>query len=78
MPEISGFLGIVIAMFYNDHEPPHFHACYGGRRATIEIENLTVLDGSLPPRVLGLVVEWAVLHQEELREIGSEPVGKSR
>ena len=55
-------------MFYNDHEPPHFHARYGGQRAAIQIENLTVLDGSLPPRVLGLVVEWAALHQAELRE----------
>ena len=68
MPEISRFLGIVIAMFYNDHEPPHFHARYGGRRATIEIETLTLLDGSLPPRVLGLVIEWAALHRPELKE----------
>ena len=66
MPEISRFFGIVIAMFYRDHAPPHFHVRYGEHRATIEIATLTVLDGSIPPRVLGLVVEWAAAHQAEL------------
>lgn len=68
MPEISRFFGIIIAMFYNDHAPPHFHARYGEQRAIIAIDSLTVLGGRLSPRVLGLVMEWASLHQEELRE----------
>ena len=59
MPEISRFFGIVILMFYNDHSPPHFHARYGEHRATIAIEPLAVLTGLLPPRALGLVMEWA-------------------
>jgi hypothetical protein len=58
MPEISRFFGIVIAMYYNDHAPPHFHAKYGGFEAVIAIENGDVLDGGLPPRALGLVQEW--------------------
>lgn len=66
MPEISRFLGIIIAMYYNDHEPPHFHARYAGREALVEIETLSVMKGRLPPRVLGLVVEWASLHRGEL------------
>ena len=66
MPEISRFFGIVIAMFYDDHAPPHFHARYGGDRATLAIETLAVLDGSLPPRALGLVIEWAAMHRGEL------------
>ena len=66
MPEISRFLGIVIAMFYNDHPPPHFHVRYGGMRAIIGIEDLALLDGDLSPRVLGLVVEWAAQHRQEL------------
>ena len=41
MPEISRFFGIVIRMFFNDHEPPHFHAVYGGHEALIEIETLS-------------------------------------
>jgi len=68
MPEISRFLGIIITMNYNDHAPPHFHARYGGDQAIIEIETLHVLGGRLSPRVMGLVVEWALLHRDELLE----------
>ena len=68
MPEISRFLGIIISMNYNDHAPPHFHARYGGDQAIIEIETLHVLGGRLSPRVMGLVVEWALLHRDELLE----------
>ncbi|HBL18668.1 MAG: transcriptional regulator [Elusimicrobia bacterium GWA2_69_24] len=66
MPEISRFLGIVIAMFYDDHNPPHFHARYGGNKAAIVIRDFSVMDGSLPPRVMGLVMEWAAIHRAEL------------
>jgi hypothetical protein len=66
MPEISRFLGIVIRMYHNDHSPPHFHAEYGGDRALIDIGTLAVFSGRLPPRVRGLVIEWATLHQQEL------------
>ena len=66
MPELSRFFGIVIAMHYNDHVPPHFHARYGSDRAAISVGDLTVLEGQLPPRVLGLVVEWGILHRDEL------------
>ena len=66
MPEISRFFGIIIAMFFDEHNPPHFHARYGGDKASIEIDSLRVLEGALPPRVLGLVVEWASQHIEEL------------
>ncbi|MHB8383464.1 MAG: DUF4160 domain-containing protein [Candidatus Binataceae bacterium] len=68
MPELSRFFGIVIRMFYSDHEPAHFHALYGEFEALIEIETLSVFRGSLPRRALGLVLEWAVLHRTELRE----------
>lgn len=68
MPEISRFFGIVIAMFYNDHAPPHFHVRYGSERALIGIESLVLLEGRLSPRALGLVMEWAASHQTELLE----------
>ena len=68
MPEISRFLGIVIYMYFNDHNPPHFHVSYNEHRAMINIEKLALHEGSLPPRVLGLVMEWAELHQKELME----------
>jgi len=70
MPEISRFFGIVIKMFFDDHNPPHFHAEYGGELALIDIRSLAVFSGRLPPRVTGLVIEWATLHQQELLPTG--------
>ena len=66
MPEISRFYGIIIAMFWDDHNPPHFHARYGKHKAAIEIGTLRILDGHLPPRAHGLVVEWAAQHYDDL------------
>jgi hypothetical protein len=68
MPEISRFFGMVITMYYNDHAPPHFHVRYGQQKALITIETLTLLEGKLQPRALGLVIEWAALYQSELME----------
>jgi Domain of unknown function (DUF4160) len=67
MPEISRFYGIIIQIYYADHPPPHFHALYAGCKATIDIETLALIDGELPARAKGLVIEWATLHQGELR-----------
>ena len=66
MPEISRFYGIIIRMYFGDHNPPHFHVEYGGAEAVMSINTLGVIYGKLPPRVMGMVVEWATLHQEEL------------
>jgi hypothetical protein len=66
VPEISRFFGIVVAMFYNDHAPPHFHVRYGQQKATVEIASLEILEGQLSRRVVGLVKEWGKLHQAEL------------
>ncbi len=68
MPEISRFLGIVIAMYYDDHNPPHFHARYGAFKMEVDIRTLAVLAGHFPARALGLVMEWASLHQNELMQ----------
>lgn len=69
MPRISEFFGIAIYMYYREHAPPHFHAVYGGREVVIAIEDLTVLEGKTSPRALGLIMEWAALHQDELRRV---------
>jgi hypothetical protein len=68
MPQISYFLGVIIRMFYRDHNPPHFHAFYGDFEAIIDIERNELIGGTLPPRVLNLVKEWVFLHQVELME----------
>jgi hypothetical protein len=61
-------LGIVIAIYWNDHGVPHFHAKYSGQRASFSIHDLQLLEGRLPPRVTALVLEWAFLHRNELLE----------
>lgn len=66
MPEISRFYGIIIQIYFGDHSPPHFHALYGEHRAVIDILGLSVMEGHLPPRALGLVIEWASIHRDEL------------
>ena len=68
MPRISEFLGIVITMYFRDHNPPHFHAQYAEYEAAVAVVEPRILKGRLPPRVLALVEEWAVLHEEELLE----------
>jgi hypothetical protein len=81
MPEISQFYGIAVKMYYNDHLPPHFHAEYGEYEALVNINSLAVIVGKLPSRALGLVVEWASLHQDEIVTLWEnarnfEPLGK--
>ena len=81
MPEISRFYGIVIKMFFDDHNPPHFHAFYGEYEVLININSFAVFAGNLPPRALGLVIEWATQHQDELltnweRARGQESLSK--
>jgi hypothetical protein len=68
MPTISAFYGIIIRMYHRDHEPAHFHVFYQGREAKIDIESLELIAGRLPRRALGLVLDWAELHQRELRD----------
>jgi len=67
MPEICRFYGLVMTMYWNDHNPPHFHARYGEWTAEIDIQTLALLQGSLPPRAMAMTIEWALKHQEELR-----------
>lgn len=66
MPCVSQFFGISIYFYFEDHQPPHFHAFYVEHEAVIEIDSLTVSRGGLPPRVYALVVEWGMKHRPEL------------
>jgi len=66
VPQISCFYGIVIWMYRPDHPPPHFHAQYGEHWAQIGIAEQVVLNGSLPPRALRLITNWALMHRAEL------------
>ena len=68
MPEISRFYGIVVKMFFKDHNPPHFHAEYGDDEAVIDIRTLEIIAGELPKRARALVSEWVLEHRVELLE----------
>ena len=67
MLEIRRFLGIVIAILYRDHEPPHFHATYGEYAITVGIRD-GAAKGKFPRRALAHVLEWNELHREELEK----------
>ena len=68
MPTVAWFYGIAIAMYYNDHNPPHFHAQYGQSKAVIGIADGRIIAGSLPPTARRLVTEWALARRAELEE----------
>lgn len=68
MPEISLFYGIRITMYYNDHNPPHFHAEYSGRKVLVDVQSGCILRGALPARQLKLVLAWNELHRDELMQ----------
>ena len=67
MPKVSEFFGISIYLYFREHPPPHFHARYAEEEVLVSIEDLTVLAGKINPRALGLVIEWAALHRDDLR-----------
>ena len=69
MPEICRFYGIVIKMFHQDHQPPHFHAEHGEDQMIVAIETLAVIAGRLRPRAMGMVMEWASQHQGDLLRV---------
>lgn len=66
MPELTHYFDIIIAMYYNDHSPSHFHAKYGADQAVIRIDTGEVIEGNLSARALHLVEEWRLLHKDEL------------
>lgn len=68
MPTISRFYGILIQVYYDDHNSPHFYVIYSDSKAVIGIHDFRVLECDLPPRALGLVTEWARIHRQKLLE----------
>ena len=68
MPRLSEFYGLQIYMYYNDHEPAHFHERFGEYQAKVGIHPVELIDGQLPRRALSMIVEWAATHQRELEE----------
>jgi hypothetical protein len=66
VPTIAYFLGISVRMFFNDHDPPHFHVTYQGYRARVSIADGDVIDGKVPTAVARILKEWTALRHKEL------------
>lgn len=66
MPNICRFSGIAIYMYYNDHDPPHFEARYGGASMNVTIDPVGVMNGSLPNSQMAQVLAWARKRQADL------------
>lgn len=66
MPIVSMFYGIIIRMYANEHNPPHFHAYYQGETATFDVETGDVIKGTIPSKQASLVKAWALIHADEL------------
>lgn len=71
MPEISRFYGIVVKIYLvgKEHNPPHVHFIYGERMASYDIQNLSLLEGDLPPKASAMCLEWLTLYRNELLEM---------
>ena len=66
MPVVSTFFGIVVRMYYSEHNPPHIHVEYQLNKAVIDFQG-NVLKGNLESKTaLKLVCEWIGLHANEL------------
>lgn len=68
MPTICRFRGIKITINYREHQPPHFHATYGGEEVIVSIKEIEVMEGSIPSKQLKMLLGWAAFHQDELME----------
>jgi Domain of unknown function (DUF4160) len=68
VPVVCRFAGIVVMMYHNDHNPPHFHARYGGHLVVLEIQTLRVYAGSLPRPQLNELSKWAADRREGLMQ----------
>jgi hypothetical protein len=78
MPEVSEFFGIAIYFYYREHAPPHFHAVHGGEQVRVAIDGLSTLRGRISPRALGLVIEWASQHVDDLRRAWAQAAANLR
>ena len=67
MPLIELWKGIKFKMYFQDHNPPHFHAMYQGSEASFSINDCECLSGRLPPKINKLIIEWWKVNKERLQ-----------
>jgi hypothetical protein len=66
MPIVSTFWGIVIRMYYREHEPAHFHAEYRGSQAKFSFEGELLAGNIRSKKARRMIREWATTHRAEL------------
>lgn len=69
MPEVSRFFGIVITMYFKEHNPPHFHVTYGEIEVQFDMNEGAFIKGMLPSKSARLVLAWFEIHKDELMEM---------
>ncbi len=65
MPVITRFYGILIKMYFREHDIPHFHAICGEYNGVFDVETLEMIEGDLPARAQKMIQEWASQYQSE-------------
>ena len=65
MPTISMFYGVIIRMYYDEHNPPHFHAFYGDYKAIFSFDG-EIIEGTMSSSKKKLIMAWTLIHKEEL------------
>ncbi len=65
MPEICRFYGIILSLYWRDHNPPHVHFSYGDFECNISVID-RVVDGKAPAKVIIKVNQWIDLHEDEI------------
>ena len=65
MPGICRFFGIIISLYWRDHNPPHIHFTYGNYESSISVID-RVVDGQAPAMVIAKVNEWIDAHEAEI------------
>ena len=66
MPIVSVFYGMIIRIYYSDHNPPHLHVSYGDKEMMVGIRTGGILKGGFPKRLKNAIEEWRLLHKDEL------------
>lgn len=66
MPVLSMFFGIIIKMYWIDHNPPHIHVIYNEHEAIFDFDG-NLIEGELPNKQQKLIIAWIALHEDELK-----------
>jgi len=66
MPTISIFFGLIVRMYYKDHQPPHIHVQYQSNNAVIDILTGNITEGKLSTPQLRYIQAWVEIHRDDL------------